>query len=74
MAVSTAILKEYYSLDESVDEIRHRIEEHFIHVLPEVLGLMQFPELIKFITEERIPAAVCTSSTTDYASKAFTTV
>lgn len=68
-AVATAILKEYYSLDRSVDEIRHGIEEHFIQVLPEILSLMPgFPELIVFIKEERIPAAVCTSSTSDYAA------
>lgn len=69
-AVSTAILKEYYSLDESVDEIRHQIEEYFNQVLPKILGLMPgFPELIAFITEERIPSAVCTSSTSDYAAE-----
>ncbi len=68
-AVSTAILKEYYSLGESVDEIRQRIETHFMEVLPDILDVMPgFPELIAFINGEGIPAAVCTSSTSDYAS------
>ena len=46
------------------------IRDSFIQVLPEILGLMPgFPELIAFITEERIPSAVCTSSTSDYATE-----
>ena len=66
--VSIKILKEYYGLSPSTEEIRSKIEREFRAVLPDVLALMPgFDTLISKIVTEGIPAAICTSSSTEYA-------
>ena len=67
--VSTQILKEHYSLSLSVEEIRAQIDCIFMEVLPSILEVMPgFHGLIEAINESGKPAAVCTSSTSDYAT------
>ena len=66
--VSTAILKSHYQLSLSVDQIRNEIDRIFLRVLPTILDVMPgFDHLIQDINDAKIPAAVCTSSTSDYA-------
>ena len=66
--VSTAILKEYYGLEETVEEIRSQISYQFMKVLPEIIALMPgFEDLISRLNTAGIPAAVCTSSSSGYA-------
>jgi len=67
--VSTQILKDHYSLSLNVEEIRTQIDCIFMEVLPSILEVMHgFDELIKAINRSGKPAAVCTSSTSDYAT------
>lgn len=67
--VSTEILKNHYGLSLSVEQIRKEIDRIFIKVLPTILDVMPgFHDLIRAIKEAEIPAAVCTSSTSDYAT------
>ena len=67
--ISTQILKDHYSLSLSVAEIRAQIDGIFMEVLPTILEVMPgFDELIKSIHDSGKPAAVCTSSTSDYAT------
>ena len=71
--VSTQILREHYSLSLSVEEIRAQIDRIFMEVLPSILDVMPgFEELIAAINESGKPAAVCTSSTSNYASSLLT--
>jgi len=67
--VSTEILKNHYRLSLSVEQIREEIDHIFMKVLPTILDVMPgFQDLIRAINQAGIPAAVCTSSTSDYAT------
>lgn len=67
--VATAMLKEYYGLKVTAEEIRAGVEREFMRVLPDILCLMPgFADLIQAINKAGIPAAVCTSSSSSYAN------
>lgn len=68
--ISTRILKDYYSLSLSVDEIRVEIEKAFIAILPQILKVMPgFDGLLSFLKDANLTLAVCTSSSSEYAKK-----
>jgi len=67
--VSTQILKDYHSLEDSVTEIRAQLDRHFDLVLDSILAFMPgFEELLRRLIQENIPRAICTSSSADYAT------
>ena len=67
--VSTQILKDYHSLNDSVSEIRAQLDRHFDLVLDSILEFMPgFEKLLQRLIKENIPRAICTSSSAGYAT------
>ena len=67
--VSTQILKDYHSLQASVEDIRTELDRHFDLVLDSILAFMPgFEDLLARLIENNIPRAICTSSSAAYAT------
>ena len=68
--VSLKILKEYFGIPDSVEEIRYEIEDLFSGYLEEILAPMPGAlELLDRLDEISIPFAVATSSSREYAKE-----
>lgn len=67
--VSTQLLKDYHSLNDSVSQIRADLDRHFDLVLDSTLAFMPgFEGLLEFLIQANIPRSICTSSSADYAA------
>ncbi len=71
--VSTKILKETLNLELPVSQIISGVDEHFVGVMEEIIAFMPgFESLITRLANEGITCAICTSSSSSYASSLLT--